>query len=354
VGTNVGLGRRGLGLLLLVAIVALAAFGSTASARQDTAAATAPKPMSAKEWSQLVTKAKQEGSVTIYSTQIPALINETAQKFKAKYGISVTVNRQVDNTLISTINADISAGKRVADLWVSNARPYVLGALENGWVADARGPSFFSKGFDRKTFAKPGKAWVAGTAVLGYAWNKSAYSQGMNSFTDLLNPALRGGKIGVLQPLSPAAVDFWLWIQESFGKDFVTKLAEQKPKLYASTTTMQPALASGEILAGSFIGTNVKDLIAQGAPIEFRLPRNAWNTPYYAMILKQAPHPAAAQLLANYMISPEGQAVMTRNVGAVLKNVPDTYYVAPRIVKLSELTPKKIADFQASWNAIFK
>jgi iron(III) transport system substrate-binding protein len=276
-----------------------------------------------------------------------------AQKFKEKYGISVTVNRQVDNTLLATINADFSSGKHTADLWVSNARPYVLGALENGWVGDARGPSFFAKGFDRNTFAKPGKAWIAATGLIGYGWNK-AYSKGLASFKDLLDPALRGGKIGVLQPLSPAAIDFWYWIQENYGKDFIAKLADQKPRLYASTTTMQPALASGEILAGSFIATNVKDLIAQGAPIEFRLPKNAWNTPYYAMILKQAPHPAAAQLLANYMVSPEGQAVMNHNIGAVLKDVPDTFYVAPRIVKLSELTPKKIADFQASWNALFK
>jgi iron(III) transport system substrate-binding protein len=353
VGGNVRLGRRGFALLLPLALAALAVFGSTASAQQKAETAAAPKPYTAKEWTQLVAQAKQEGSVTIYTTQIPALVNDMAQKFKAKYGISVTVNRQVDNTLVTMINADFSSGKHTADLWVSNARPYVLGALENGWVGDARGPSFFSKGFDRATFAKPGKAWIAGTAVLGYGWNK-AYSPGLNSFKDLLNPALRGGKIGVLQPLSPAAVDFWYWIQENFGKDFIAKLAEQKPRLYASTTTMQPALASGEILAGTFIGTNVKDLIAQGAPIEFKLPKNAWNTPYYAMILKQAPHPAAAQLLANYMISPEGQAVMTRNVGAVLDNIPDTYYVPPRVVKLSELTPKKIADFQASWNALFK
>ena len=36
----------------------------------------------------------------------------------------------------------------LVDLWVNNSKPYVLGALKNGWVADAVGPHFFAKAFD--------------------------------------------------------------------------------------------------------------------------------------------------------------------------------------------------------------
>jgi iron(III) transport system substrate-binding protein len=71
------------------------------------------------------------------------------------------------------------------------------------------------------------------------------------------------------------------------------------------------------------------------------------------MILQKAAHPAAAQLLADYLVSREGQAVINKDAGAVLKNVPDTLYVAPRTVKLSELTPKKIEAFQTKWNGLF-
>jgi iron(III) transport system substrate-binding protein len=97
----------------------------------------------------------------------------------------------------------------------------------------------------------------------------------------------------------------------------------------------------------------VKDLIAQGAPIKFKVPANGWNAPYYAMILARAPHPAAAQLLANYMVSREGQAVVSKNSGAVLKGVPDTTFVKPRIVKLKDLTPQKVAEFQSYWDSLF-
>jgi iron(III) transport system substrate-binding protein len=71
------------------------------------------------------------------------------------------------------------------------------------------------------------------------------------------------------------------------------------------------------------------------------------------MVLKQAPHPAAAQLLANYMVTPEGQQLVNRRYGAVLKNIPDTFFVAPRRQKLSDLTPAKVTAFRETWSSEF-
>ncbi|HEY3183979.1 MAG TPA: extracellular solute-binding protein [Gaiellaceae bacterium] len=345
--------HRRLMLPLLALVVALASLGGTASAARHTPAANTAGPPTAKQWKQLVAKAKQEGSVTIYSVEIPSLLADMAAKFKAKYGISVTVNRQIDNVLVTQVTAEIGTGKVTADLWVANSKGYVLGALKNGWVADNVTPHYYNKAYDRSVFAKPGKAWVVGSAVLGYGWNTRAYSTGLKSFKDLLNPAL-SGKIGVLQPLSPVAVDWYLWLEEAYGKDFITKLAALKPRIYPSSVPMQQALTSGEISAGSFLPTTTLGLIAQGAPVQFKLPQHPWNTPYYAMILKQAPHPAAAQLLADFLLSPEGQAAINHQTGAVLKNVPETSYVIPRIQRLSKLTPAKVTAFQTYWNSLFK
>jgi iron(III) transport system substrate-binding protein len=340
-------------LPFVLAALALVTLSSTASAWRARADAKTPKPASAKAWKQLVAKAKSEGKVTIFSTQIPTLLADMADKFKKKYGISVTVNRNVDNVLVTQINTGISTGNLDADIWVANSRPYVLGAQKNAWIAQPVGPHFFAKTFDRAKFSGPGTAFVAGTAPTGFGWNKQLYPKGLKSYKDLLAPALKG-RIGVLQPLSPVAVDFWLWLQETQGKSFITKLAAQNPKKYPSAVPTQQALASGEITGAIFISTVVKDLIAQGAPIGFKLPAKAWNTPYYAQIMKRAPHPAAAQLLADYMVSPEGQAIIAHNTGAVVKKVKSTYYVPPRIPKLKELTPAKVAAYQAYWNNLFK
>jgi iron(III) transport system substrate-binding protein len=71
------------------------------------------------------------------------------------------------------------------------------------------------------------------------------------------------------------------------------------------------------------------------------------------MVLKQAPHPAAAQLLADYMITQQGQATSQRAAGTVRKDVPNAYYVTPRQQNLKDLTPQKVTEFQASWNDMF-
>jgi iron(III) transport system substrate-binding protein len=357
-GINTADNSRWLRTILLLAVAAIVAglgAGASAPARAASEAreAPAPKQYTATEWAQLVTRAKREGTVTLYTTQIPALLAELATAFERKYGIKVTVNRQVDQVLLTQINAGFDSGNVQADVWIANSRPYVLGALKNGWVADARGPHFFDTGFDRKQFAKPGKAWIVGAAILGYGWNTQHHSRGLGSFRDLADASL-AGRLGVLRPASPAAVDYWYWIRENLGAGFIERLAALKPRIYVSAIPMQQALASGEIAAGSFITTTVRDLISQGAPIQFKLPAKAWNSPWFAMILKQAPHPAAAQLLADYLASAEGQAVINRNGGAIRKNVRGTDFITPRITKLSELTPQKVTEFQNYWSSLFQ
>ena len=138
-------------LLVAAALVAVAALATTASAALHGTAA-APKPASAAAWKKLVAKAKSEGAVTIYSVQNPAGLQDLANAFKAKYGISVTVNRNVDSVLLSQINTEEGTHKATADIWVPSQKRLVFGAIQNGWVTDAVGPSFFKKRFDRKSF----------------------------------------------------------------------------------------------------------------------------------------------------------------------------------------------------------
>ena len=121
---------------LIVVLVTIAGFSASAGSGAATPGA---KPLSAAAWRAVVGKAKAEGSVTVYTTGAPANYAELGKRFKEKYGISVTVNRKVDNDLLVQINAEESTGKAVADIWVPTAKGIVLGALKNGWVVDAVG-----------------------------------------------------------------------------------------------------------------------------------------------------------------------------------------------------------------------
>jgi iron(III) transport system substrate-binding protein len=352
------LSGRALLVLLAAAVVLLTGVSpgaSGADAARFPHADGEPRPATAREWARLVAQAKREGSVAIYSSQSPTSLAEFAAKFKARYGIDVTVNRQIDTVTVQQVTTEHSTDRHIADLWIVAARPYVLGSLRNGWVADARGPALFSARYDRSKLAKPGKAFAVGTAIASFAWNTQRLPGGLRDFTDVLNSDLGGGRLGVVRPGVPGHVDFWRdFLGKKYGANFVTRLAALKPKLYVSSFPLQNALAAGEVAAAVFVTPQTIDLKAQGAPVEFRLtPGGSWNSPWWGMILKEAPHPAAAQLLANYMVTPEGQAAINKGFGAVMRDIPGTYFVAPRAIKLSDFTPKKVSDYITYWNSLF-
>jgi iron(III) transport system substrate-binding protein len=280
-----------------------------------------------------------------------------AEKFKQKYGITVNVNRNIDNVLVQQVTAEHGANNVKVDVWASASVPQVLGAHQpqNRWVADAVGPDLFAKAFDRKLLIGPGKAVIVGEAILGMGWNTSQFPSGLRDMPDLLNPRLKG-RIGVPIPSSPSFVDYYNWVEATYGRNFLPRLAAQEPKLYASSLPMTQAVASGEIAASPFVVPTILDLRGQGAPVGFKLAKGfkTWNAPYYGMIMRKAPHPNAAQVLLNYMITREGQATSQRLAGVVLRRVPNAFYVQPRRQKLKDLTPAKVAEFQRRWDSLFR
>src|SRR4051812_11045947 len=103
---------KGFKLAVCAAIACVCAVAVATSSAAPTA-----QPASKAAWAKLVAQAKSEGTVTIYSTQIPASLAAFAAAFKAKYGIDVTVNRQADPILLTQVNAEMATNKHLVDLW---------------------------------------------------------------------------------------------------------------------------------------------------------------------------------------------------------------------------------------------
>ena len=115
-------------------------------------------------------------------------------------------------------------------------------------------------------------------------------------------------------------------------------------------------MASGEICgAPQAAGSAALDLKSKGAPIEYKLANkgNNWNAAFIGLILKQAPHPNAAQLLANYVMSPEGQALINFGLGTAYPGVPSSTYAPPRVARSNDLSPAKVKAFIDRWTKLF-
>jgi len=95
---------------------------------------------------------------------------------------------------------------------------------------------------------------------------------------------------------------------EARANDFMRKLAAQQPSLRKGHVLLAQLVASGEIpVALTMYQANVLSLKKKGAPIDFVPVQPVVARPQGIGIAKDAPHPAAALLFVDYVLSPEGQ-----------------------------------------------
>ena len=338
--------------------VTVAAVTDTTEAAAVTTAGTetsAPAGISEADWDAIVTAAQDEGKVTIYSSQGLDQLNDLAERFSDEYGIELEVVRDIDSALIPKVEAEQQTGSGIADVIAQASAAWSEQRGAEGWFVAPVGPAFDDPAYDRAANVSDTGYFTSSAAVLTFGWNTDQYPTGLTDYSDLLDPELAGGRIGVIEPAAPSIVDFWLYLEENYGEDFVTQLAAQEPKIYPSSLPMAQALTSGEISAGSFVQVLV-DEKEQGAPVDSGLADQVWGARFNTSILQTAPHPNAAQVQANFMITHPGQEAIARKAASVLPDVPGTVTTVDkvRVQDLSVLTADFVAEYQAKWNDLFK
>ncbi len=304
--------------------------------------------------------AKAEPKLVVYSSQAPEPLQRIAADFMAKYpGVDVQVVRGIDGDLIPKVETEHETGQVQASILITASPSWVITqAEEGGWFVPVDGPELLGQGdYDAAQYVHDGNYFEVGAAVLTFGWNSDLYPPGITDYPDLLDPDLQG-RIGVPEPSSPSIVDFYLWLEETFGEPYVADLAAQDPQIYPSAVAIGEALAAGEVAASPYIApSTLIPLRDQGAPVDFGLsPQGAWGARYFAVILDGAPAPNAAQLFGNYMVTPKGQAAVMVNAGSVLAGVEGTLITNAKIREqdLSKLTPDAVAAYQEKWNGLFR
>jgi iron(III) transport system substrate-binding protein len=330
---------------------------TTAAGAATTVAGSGSGPVAATEaeWEEIVAAAKEEGSVTIYSSQGLDQLNAMGEAFKEEYGISVEVVRAIDSDQLAKVEAEHDTGNGVADVLAQATGAWSVEKAAAGWFTPFVGPAMDNPDYNKALNVSPGgEYFVSSGAVLTFGWNTELWPDGLTDYDDLLDPGLAGGKIGVIEPAAGSIVDFYLYLEERFGAEFVAKLAAQEPRIYPSSLPMGQALTSGEIAAASFVQVQTDEKEA-GAPVESGLADEVWGALFQTSVLATAPHPNAAQVLANFMITPEGQAAIARKAAAALPDIEGTVTVTDNVRRqdLAKLTPDFVAEYQASWDQLF-
>lgn len=308
-------------------------------------------------WDDVVAAADDEGSVHLYSTQHPENLAALEAAFESKYpGIDLEFTRGSDVELNPRVETEARTNRGTADVHMLSDPAWITTASESGnYSTEIVGPAFDDPAYDRTSSVLGDEFFLTSAAVFALGWNTDALPAGLSSPQDLLDPALRG-RIGVVNPAGFAAVvDEYRFFDEKWaGGGFLDKLAAQEPRVYPGALAVAQALSSGEIAASPMVQPLVREM-ESGAPVEWTLPDPAWGTPWYSHALSSAPHPNAAQVLADFMVTPDGQRALSKGYGSALPDIENSVASAQDIPlpDTDSLTFEKVSQFQQEWESKF-
>jgi len=243
-------------------------------------------------------------------------IGRAAQAINQRYGLNLDVKFTPGpsmSTMMGRVAQEYQAGRTAAsDVFVGYANnlipPLQADALEAvdwaSWAPNVQDPRMVAAG---------GTAVAVQSSLPGIAYNTSRLTGDLvpRGLEDMLKPAYKGRIAS-----TPYAASFdQIAVPEAWGEqratEYVERLAGQVAGLIRCNELER--LTSGEfdalVLACSQ-GPALKAQ-AQGAPIAYVIPADApIMKPLYMAIPKNAAHPNAAKLWIDYLLSPEGQAMI--------------------------------------------
>jgi iron(III) transport system substrate-binding protein len=355
-------GRRRLvaALVAVLAVTAAACGDDSDEGTSDTTVTTeagreAPSSGSA-DWDAVVAQAEEEGSVTYYSTQNLPNVEAMEKAFESAYPeIDMTIVRGLPNDLHPRLETEASTGQGEADVYTTADVRWVADKDTEGFFTAVTGPNFDSDDFDRDKYNPDGTWFVSHAATIGYGWNTELFPDGLTGYEDLLTDELAGGKIGIIEPGGEAQLDWYTYIEEEFGAEYLEELAALEPRIYAGGTAVIEALTSGEIFATPYASPTIRAAIESGAPLDWALPDTAWGTLFDSVVLESAPHPAAAQVLADFMLTEEGQTALATDYVAVMPGIETSLVEIDAIrSQPGALTPEAVTAGQEAWRELFQ
>lgn len=260
----------------------------------------------------LIAGARAEGKVTWYTSLAGSSYKELAQGFEKKYGVKVDVYRAASNDLMARVSAEAKARQYLVDT-IETTLPLLKSLREDGLLAVYASPHLQKYPAHAKEKAGNGLYYwgVNRESFIGVGYNPNAIPAGAvpKNFDGLLNPQLKG-KMGMTT--SDTGVRMMGAILKFKGDGFASKLKGQDISLHSvSGRAMADLAISGEVpISPSIFRDHAMESKLKGAPIDWvameGVPTNAGAT----SIVYQAPHPHGAVLMADFILSPEGQKIL--------------------------------------------
>ena len=338
-------------LAILAAVLCLAAAEARAQAQGNTSSIYLYQ--GADREARLAAKAREEGTLLLYTSMSTSESGQLAQAFEKKYGVKVQIWRNLSEAVIQRTVAEARARRHAVDVLETNA-PEIEALAAEGLVAEFYSPHFGNL----HDYALPKhRKWASDRMnlfVVGYNTTKVKRDELPASYEGFVEPKWKG-KLGIEatdQEWLGALIKHW---GEERGMAFFRKLAAQKPDLRKGHVLLAQLIAAGEIAVGlTAYSANMDSIKERGGPVDWMAAEPLVGRPQALALSANAPHPHAAALFADFVLSPEGMTMLNAMgrvpTGKNVKTVMDTtkfIMVDPTTVNAEQDKWLKV------WNEVF-
>jgi iron(III) transport system substrate-binding protein len=282
-----------------------------------------------KDWERTLQDAKKEGMIVAGIPARPELRKQLEAVFKPKFGIDMDLSPARGPQNASKIAAEYNAGVKNFDVFIGGSGTYES-LVEAGMVEpfdmlmtlpevkEAKnwwGGHIWEDNISTNRFLY---SFIADAGTGGFWYNtQTAKPQDFRALDDLLNPKWKG-KLGFLDPRTPGSgQSIWSFLWDVKGEGYLRKLVQQDLFVSRDQRQLGDALARGKLavaLGVSFY--TLEGFLTANLPIK-ELPAMKEGLPSsngsgVIGVVKNPPHPTAARVFVNWLLSKEGQELYVR------------------------------------------
>jgi iron(III) transport system substrate-binding protein len=257
----------------------------------------------------LLDEARKQREVVVYTSLNLKDSVPLTEAFEKKTGLKVQLWRASSEKVLQRAITEARAGRFTPDILETNG-PEMEALYREKLLDEFSSPHF--RDLPAAAFPRH-RHYVADRFnffTIGYNTNLVKPEEVPNAYEELVHPRW-AGRVGI----EGSDVDWFGAIVKSMGEEkglaFFRKLADSKPQIRSGHTLMAELVASGEIpLAATLYNHNVERLIVKGAPVKWKAIQPTFGRPNAIGVAKRAPHPHAAMVFVDFMLSKEGQTIL--------------------------------------------
>src|SRR5436309_6053098 len=293
----------------------------------------------------LAERAREEGMLVVYTSLATSESVPLTRAFEKKYGVKVQLWRSLSDQVVGRALNEAKARRHVVDVVETNGPE--LEALARERVV-AR---FFSPHIaDIPSWGVPAhRMWVSDRVdffVVAFNTTKVRREELPATYEGFLDPKWTG-RIGL-----EATDQEWLaglakhW-GEKRAADFFRGLVAMKPDLRKGHVLLSEMVSAGEVpVSLTNYASNADSMKRRDKPIDWKPVEPVIGRPQAIGLAANAPHPNAALLFADFVLSPEGQQLFNS-----MGRFPSSRKVASDRVTFPYmvLDPKVLIDEDEKW-----